>query len=604
MSLFSRVRLRTESLGGLWRALNLVWQASPLWTIASLAVLVGQGLVPLGILYVTKLLIDAVGGAVTSVDKGAAFQQVLVLVAISGGLTLLAATLDTVGRVISEALSHAVTDYMQELIHAKALEVDLEYYESPDYYNRLHRAQVEAPHRPARILKNVLLLVQNAVSLVGIAALLLSVHWMAAILLLAALPEMAARVKYANQMYRWDRDRTRTQRRAEYYSCLLTFGEPAKEIRLFGLGSLFMSRSRELRRQVRRQKLEITVKRSVRELIARCSSIIPLFGAYGYVSYRAIHGAMSVGGLVMYLQAFQRAQSAFQSLLGSVAALYEDRLFLSHVFEFLELKPRVAEPANPRPVPRPMRRGIVFDNVQFSYSGSSRQAISGVSLTIRPGEVVALVGENGSGKTTLIKLLCRLYDPTAGSITVDGVDLRQFGTAEWRSQIGVVFQDHFSYQMTARENIWVGNVELPLVDDRVADAARLSGAEDVVARLEQGYDTMLGTWFDGGEELSIGEWQKVALARAFLRDAQLMILDEPTSALDPRAEAEVFGRFRDLIGGRSAILISHRLSSVRMADRIYVLADGSIVESGTHGELMRRQGTYSNLFDRQAEYYR
>jgi ATP-binding cassette subfamily B protein len=251
-----------------------------------------------------------------------------------------------------------------------------------------------------------------------------------------------------------------------------------------------------------------------------------------------------------------------------------------------------------------MRTGIRFDRVSFQYATSPRQALDEVSLTIRPGEVVALVGANGSGKTTLVKLLCRLYDPTCGTISIDGIDLRQFRTTDLRREISVVFQDYVHYDLTARENVWLGNLDLPVDHDRIVAAARLSGADEVIARLKNGYETVLGKWLENGEELSIGEWQKVALARAFLRDAQIMVLDEPTSSLDPRAEAEVFEQFRRLIGGRSAILISHRLSTVRMADRIYVLEEGRIVESGTHDELVDRGATYAHLFESQARHYK
>ena len=290
--------------------------------------------------------------------------------------------------------------------------------------------------------------------------------------------------------------------------------------------------------------------------------------------------------------------------MGSLAGLYEDNLFLSNLYEFLDLKRTVIEPVHARPVPQPMQRGIVLDHVSFQYPAGTRKVLEDISLTIRPGEVVALVGENGSGKTTLIKLLCRLYDPTGGTITIDGVDLRQFETKALRHEIAIIFQDYAHYHLTARENIWLGNTALPPDHERVIAAARRSGADDVISALPHGYDTILGKWFEDGEELSIGEWQKVALARAFMRDAQIIVLDEPTSSMDAKAEYEVFQSFRQLVSGRTAILISHRFSTVRMADRIYVLKHGSIIEGGTHEELIDRQGVYADLFERQARSYR
>jgi ATP-binding cassette subfamily B protein len=287
-----------------------------------------------------------------------------------------------------------------------------------------------------------------------------------------------------------------------------------------------------------------------------------------------------------------------------MTSLYEDNLFLTSLSDFISLKRRVVEPALPRELPRPLREGIVLDHVSFAYPSGGTPVLEDISLTIRPGETVALVGENGSGKTTLVKLLCRLYDPTSGSICMDGVDLREMSTDALRREIGVIFQDYVHYQMTARENIWVGDVSTATNDGRVPAAARAAGADQVIEALPHGYDTLLGKWFEDGAELSIGQWQKIALARAFLRDAQIVVLDEPTSAMDAAAEYEVFQRFRDLAGGRTTILISHRFSTVRLADRIFVMQRGRIAESGSHEDLVRLGRIYARLFEMQAEAYR
>jgi len=306
----------------------------------------------------------------------------------------------------------------------------------------------------------------------------------------------------------------------------------------------------------------------------------------------------------MDYQAFQRVQGSLQGMLGTLAGLHSDSLSLSNLYEFLDLKRTVVKPVAAQPVPRPMQRGMVIDRVSFRYPGGARQALEEVSLVIRPGEVVALVGENGCGKTTLVKLMCRLYDPTGGTITIDGTDLREFETHALRSELAVIFQDYARYHLSAMENIWLGNAAQPPDPDRIAAAARRSGADDVIRALPRGYDTMLGKWFADGEELSMGEWQKVALARAFLRDAQILVLDEPTSSMDARAEYEVFRRFRQLVEGRSAVLISHRFPTVRMADRIFVMEQGRIIENGTHDELVSAGGTYARLFEMQARHYR
>jgi len=308
--------------------------------------------------------------------------------------------------------------------------------------------------------------------------------------------------------------------------------------------------------------------------------------------------------MVMYFGAFQQGQTFLNSIFASLSGLYEDCLFLSNLHQFLDLEPKVKEPDGPRAVPRPIKEGISFWGISFGYPGSVTRALEDVSIDIRPGEVVALVGENGSGKTTLIKLLCRLYDPVGGRITIDGIDLREFRTSDFRREISGIFQDFSRYNMTARENIWLGDVHLDPEDERILQSSQLSGADEVISQLENGYQTVLGKWFDRGAELSLGQWQKVALARAFLRDSQIIILDEPTSSLDARAEEEVFGKFRELSGGRTVVLISHRLSTVRTADRIYFLQRGRVTESGTHDELMKLKGAYAGLFETQARHYR
>ncbi len=586
-------------------ALRLVWRSAPGWTIASLALLVVQGALPLVSLYLTKLVVDAVTAALAAPDHGAAFGQVALLIGLAGVAALIGAAARSIAGLVSEAQGQVVTDHMSDLLHAKSIEVDLAYYESAQYYDKLHRAQREAPFRPMRILNGLVRVAQNAISLLAMVGLLFSFHWgIAAVLFAAAVPGLFVRLRYAGQTYRWQRRSTPAERQAWYFHWMLTGDRHAKEIRQFGLGSLFRQRFRDLRQQLRRERLHIATRRSLAEWVGQVSSTVAVFGSYAFIAYRTVQGTITLGDLVMYYQAFQRGQGFLREMLGGLAGLYEDNLFLSDLQEFLELKPKVVEPPHPRPVPQPMQAGIAFDHVSFRYPTGASEVLEDVSLTLRPGEVVALVGENGSGKTTLIKLLCRLYDPTSGIITLDGTDLRQFETTALRREISVIFQDYARYHLTARENIWFGNTALPPDEERIAAAARQAGADEVITGLPQGYETVLGKWFENGEELSIGEWQKVALARAFLRDAQIIVLDEPTSSLDAEAEYEVFEKFRQLATGRTAILISHRFSTVRMADRIYVLEGGRIIESGSHEELVRLGGTYARLFETQAQYYR
>ena len=348
----------------------------------------------------------------------------------------------------------------------------------------------------------------------------------------------------------------------------------------------------------------ITLKRSLADLASGVGAVLAIFGTLAYIAWRTINGSLSLGQMMMYYMALQTALGSLQSVLSGLAGLYEDNLFLTYFYEFMALEPHLQSPSDPKPVPRPMRQGVVFDEVTFQYPETARTALDRVSLEIKPGEVAALVGPNGSGKTTLVKLLCRLYDPHEGAITVDGIDLREFDPIALRKSMSVIFQDYSQYQLSARQNIWVGNIDLDPQGTAIEEASRDAGADEVIRGLRHGYDTMLGKWFAEGEELSIGEWQKVALARAFVRDAEILVFDEPTSALDPTSEWNAFEHIRELAKGRAVILISHRFSTVRMADRIHILEHGRIVESGSHDELMALDARYARMYEVQARAYR
>ena len=393
------------------------------------------------------------------------------------------------------------------------------------------------------------------------------------------------------------------ERKAYEFHWMLTDSIHAKEVRLFGLGGLFRERYRDLRKILHKERLRLSKSRAFFDLIAQAGAMVSLFGMLAFIAWTTIQGSMTLGDMVMYYQAFQRAQGSLQQIVGGLSGLYEDSLFLSHFYGFLDLKPQVAELLHPLAVPHPMQRGIAMEDVSFRYPSGEKLILKDIRLTIRPGEVVALVGDNGSGKTTLAKLLCRFYDPTTGRITMDGVDFHDYDLQALRREITMIFQDYIHYPLTARENIWIGDVDSSPEDDRISKAAQRAGADRLIRGLPKGYDTILGNRFEDGVELSIGEWQKVALARAFLRDAQLIILDEPTSAMSVQAEYEVFQAMRELLNGRAALLISHRFSTVRMADMICVLEAGGFVEQGSHEELMRLGGRYARLYEMQARPY-
>ena len=586
-------------------ALRLVWQSSPSWTIARLVLVVFQGLLPLVMIYLAKLIIDTVTLNLQSANPSQVFEQVLPLIILAGVATILNSLSQSLTELVNTAHSQKVTDYMQNIIHAKSVAADLEYYENAKYHDALQRAQQEAPYRPPQILNRLAQAGQNAISLVAMVGLLISLHWgIIGILLVATLPSVLVRTKFSKIMYNWQRRRTQLERQSMYLGWMLTNEQFAKEVRLFDLGGWFSKEYNQIRQQLYKEKLSLSTKRSIAFFLSQAFAGVLIFAVFAYIINQTINGVLLLGDLVLYYQALQKGQNNLRLTLNNVSGLYEDNLFLANLYEFLDLKPRVMDPAEPKPMPVKVKRGIEFKNINFSYADSARQALKDINLTIKPGETIALVGENGSGKTTLIKLLCRLYDPTSGSITIDGVDIQLFKIADLRRQVSVIFQDYAKYHFSAEENIRIGDTNVPPGDQKIYHAAGRSGADDVITKLPHSYDTVLGKIFDSGEELSIGQWQKVALARAFLRDSQVIVLDEPTSAMDPKAEYEIFKKFRELIKDQSAVLITHRLSTVKMADRIYVMDGGKIVESGTHEELMQLKQTYAHLFETQAQNYR
>ncbi len=583
------------------RAFRFVWRASAGLTVINAVLVVVIGILPLASLYLIKLIIDTISDALQSGASETSATRLIWLVAAAAAVALLQASLSRLAAYFAEAQTIKVTDYVYQVMHEKSMRLDLAYYENPTYYDSLHRAQQEGPYRPTRIVNGLNHLLQSAVSLVAMVGLLFVFHWLVGVLLfIAALPGLFVQVVFSRKYYEWQLQRTKTERLAKYFSWVLTADTFAKELRLFQSGRYFANGFNELRRLIRREKLSLAGRRTLADCCAQWFATIVLMGCFLAIALRTLQGAITLGDLVMFFQAFQRGISSLKEFLQHLAALYEDNLFVEHFFTFLDVQNRINDPPHPLPLPTPPEHGVVLDQVQFSYPGEREPVLNDVSLTIRPGEVVALIGANGAGKSTLVKLLCRLYDPLQGSISMENISLPQLRLEDIRTSISVVFQDFVKYQLTVRENIWLGNTSAPLDSPLVEEAARKAGAGPLIDHLPNGYATTLGKWFPGGEELSHGEWQKIVLARAFFRDSRFIILDEPTSSLDADTEHYLFLKFKELIAGRSALLISHRFSTVRMADTIYVLEGGRIIEQGSHDQLMAHAGRYADMYRKQA----
>lgn len=560
---------------------------------------------PLATLYVFKLLVDRLTALGTHSAAGAAFEGLLVLVGLGLAVTVVGLLCNALLSHANAVQSHLVADHMQRIVQAKSIDMDLAYYENSKFFDKLHRAQREAPARPVRIVAGLTQVVRHGLTLVGALALLLTFDWIVvAAVLAASIPVVYHRLRHAEDLYALQRETTSLDRYRRYINQLLTTAENAKELRVFGFGSRLMQRYDEYTRTLREGLRKLSARGASKQFVTESVAALAGYASLAWIIRSAAYGSISLGELVMYFGAFQIAMSSLRPTLGGLAELYENNLFLCSLYEFLEVPRSVPEPIAPKSMPRPWRGGLSVENVSFRYPGTSELVLDRVNLAISPNEIVALVGRNGSGKTTLTKLLCRLYDPVGGRIAIDDIDLRDFSAQELRRQLSVIYQDFGRYHMSARENILLGCPDLSSGDPAIVSAAQWAGIHEEIVGLPRGYDTVMSRSLADGEELSIGQWQKLALARAFVRDSQLIILDEPTSSLDAAAEFAFFERFRDMARGRSALIISHRFSTVRLADRIYVLDGGRVIEQGTHDTLLGLGGLYAELYRKQASYYK
>lgn len=587
-------------------AFRLVWSASRYAALFGVSLTLVAAVLPAAQAWTGKLIIDSIVEAANlGMDPADGLRFVGPYLALEFGLVLAGSLTSQVRSLVDRIIQSQLTNHVNSMIIRKAISLDLQFFENPIFYDTLQNARRQADTSALNIVNATLQMLQQVITLVSLVLLLLRFSpWLAVIVFAAAIPSFLSQSQYAERAFRAVTRRAPEARLLNYLETLLTGNDTVKEIKLFGLGETLLKRYQTLFTQFYLEDRAIAQKRTVAGLGWGMLSTLAYYGSYAWIVLRAVGGQITLGDMTMFLAIFRQSQSSIRSLLDSLNRLYESNLFLDNLMTFLKLQPALTPPENGRIAPSPIREGIEFRNVSFRYPGSDDMVLRGINLHIRPGERIALVGLNGAGKTTLIKLLTRLYDPTEGQVLLDGVDLREYDLASLHQRFGVIFQDFVRYQFSIRENIGFGQVDA--LDDfaRIQDAAERGGAAPVIEKIPQGYDAILGRRWERGQELSGGQWQKIALARAFMREAEVLVLDEPTSALDAEAEYEVFRSFGELIGDRIAVLISHRFSTVRMADRIVVLSAGKIIELGSHAELMALDGAYARLFNLQAEGYR
>lgn len=585
------------------RMAALIWSAARGWTLAWLGLMLVQGLLPVATVYLTRSGVDGLAHARSAGASWPEVRSLILVGALLASTLLLAEVLRGLTGFVRAAQLERFNDHVADLIHRQSLAADMAFYEWPEYYDQLHRARADAGHRPVALLESLSGLLQNGVTLLAMAAVLIPYGiWLPVLLVLSSLPALLVVLRFTLERFRWRSRFTAEERKAHYYDWVLTSGEAAAEVRLFGLGEHFRTLYREVRHRHRDERLRMSGRQAIAELQAGAVAVLATGGAMAWMVGETLRGRATLGDLALFYQSFQLGQRLMGTLLQNVGQIYANSLFLGDLFKFLSLRPGVCDPLEPRIPPFPAESApageIRFEGVGFGYTEGSRRALNNFDLEVPAGQLVALVGPNGAGKSTLIKLLCRFYDPQAGRITIDGVDLRDLSQEELRGRISVLFQEPVRFSATVAESIGMGDLRRG-GEPEIRRAAEAAGATDLIGRLPGGFNQLLGHWFASGTELSGGEWQRIALARAFLRRSPIIALDEPTSALDPWAEADWLARFRSLAAGRTALFITHRFTAAMHADVIHVMSCGRVVESGNHQELLAVGGHYAQSWTAQ-----
>jgi ATP-binding cassette, subfamily B, bacterial len=583
-------------------SLKLVWKSAPGWAAVNIIIALLQSFLPLLLIYLIKVLIDSIT-QVSSAGSGSHSGNILWMILAVVAVYLIDEFSSDIGSFVRKKQSMKLEIYMYGLLHSKAIQLDLINFEHPEYFDCLSRAASEAPWRPNSILNNIVGMLRGLLSLLFMAGLLLTLNWSIVVLLLVVnIPGIWLRLHYAGILYNYQREQTPEARKSAYFNWLLTGDRPSRELRLFGIGNYFIDLFKKSFLKQKEEEIEIIRKRTSIELISDVVKASAILFVLIYIAQRTISGVLTIGQMAMFLLAFRQGMACIKDLFSSVGALYEDGLFIGDTFEFLNLREMMgAKP--PVVIPSELRNAISVSAVSFTYPGNSAPALDNISFEIRKGEIIALVGPNGAGKSTLAKMLTRLYDPDAGVLKYDGIDVRNMDPVLYRKNFSVIFQDFMLYNLKAGENIKMGNIDAGESQERIRNAARAAGVDDLINNLPSGYDTLIGNLFNDSRELSWGEWQKIALARALFRESSVLILDEPSSSLDSETEYEIFSRFREIVKGRTSILITHRLINVKLADRVIVMNKGRIAESGTHDELMKIKGLYYSMFTKQTRMF-